>query len=106
MSGICSGSTPHLAFTAASSKTTRSPPRPVVENTRTRGLTSWSMSLSEVTRTSSIGRSRVRSTTVPSTSSASKPGTSSSGRRKASKSVLTSGIWVRRSSGVGARVSL
>ncbi len=89
MSGICAGSTPHLAFTAASSKTTRSPPRPVVENTFTRGLTSCSMSLSEVTSTSSTGRSRVFSTTVPSTSSASKPGTSSTGRRSASNRVFT-----------------
>ena len=73
-SGICSGVTPIFTFTAASSSTTRSPPRPLVVKTRTRGLTSWSMSLSAVTRTTSTGESRTRSTSVPSTSSASKPG--------------------------------
>jgi hypothetical protein len=37
-SGICSGVTPIFTFTAASSSTTRSPPRPLVVKTRTRGL--------------------------------------------------------------------
>ena len=104
-SGICSGVTPHLAVTAASSYHTGSP-RALAESTRTRGLTSWSMSLSLVTRTISTGSPFMRSTRVPSTSSASKPGTSRRGSRSASKTRITRAIWLRRSSGIPGRVSL
>ena len=77
-SGICSGVTPHLAVTAASSYHTGSP-RALAESTRTCGL---------------------------STSSASKPGTSRRGSRSASKTRITRAIWLRRSSGIPGRVSL
>ncbi len=105
-SGICSGATPHFSFTAASSNTTRCPVRASSDSTRTFGPTSWSMSLSAVTSTTSTGRSRARSTSVPRTSSASKPGTSRSGSRRASNSRLTYGIWLLRSSGIPGRVLL
>ncbi len=79
-----SGDTPHFASTALPSRRVAPVPSRPGLRTTTSSLTSWSMSLSAVTTTTRNPAATAWSARVAITSSASKPGTSTIGRRKAS----------------------
>ncbi len=104
---IRSGDTPNLAITPSRSiGCGASPCRVIVSTSVTCGLTSCARSLSPVATSVRMPRRQACSVSVPITSSASMPGTCSSGQPMARTNAWIGSIWARRSSGVAARFAL
>jgi hypothetical protein len=101
-STICAGATPNFSFTAAASSVRFF----MVSSSATPWPTSCAMSLSPVTISTGMPARRAWRVSVPMTSSASSPGSCSSGRPIASTHSLTCGNCAERSSGVASRVAL
>ncbi len=96
------GGTPNSASTPAMSRLRSF----MVSMTMTCSLTSWLRSLSPLEMMVWMPCSVAMQARVPSTSSASTPGTSSTFHPSRRTTSWMAGIWLRRSSGMGERLAL
>ena len=104
---ICPGSTPNFSRTpAASISAGGTPSRVMVLTSTVRSSTSWARSLSPVEMTVRMPRAAAWVASVPITSSASMPGTTSSGQPSARVSSWIGAICCTSASGVWARLAL
>ncbi len=101
-SAICSGLTPNFSTTPALSVTELL----IVLTSRTCASTSWAKSLSPVEISTCMPAAAACRARVPMTSSASTPGTRSSGMPSASTTAIIGSTCALRSGGVGGRLAL